>query len=116
MGLECPELFNECPMNIEHRIDRSLERVRRAPELLGEIEGMLNQSRAAIAASRDVMGVERWPYLQVLALVAFETREVRAPELVAPLMEGGALQDRLHRVVNRPPDWLAWLGFPIRYR
>jgi hypothetical protein len=103
-------------MDIEHRIDRSLERVRRAPELLREIDGMLNHSRAAIAASRDLMDVERGPHLQVLALVVLETREVRAPGPVAPHMEGGALQDRLHRVVNRPPDWLAWVGFPIRYR
>jgi hypothetical protein len=103
-------------MDIEHRIDRSLERVRRAPELIREIDGMLNHSRAAIATSRDLMDVERWPHLQVLAWVVFETREVRAVEPVAPLMEGGALQDRLHRVVNRPPDWLAWVGFPIRYR
>jgi hypothetical protein len=103
-------------MNIEHRIDRSLERVRRASELIREIDGMVNHSRAAIAASRDVMSVERWPHLPVLGLVVFETREARTPEPMAPLMEGGALHDRLRRVVNRPPDWLAWVGFPIRYR
>jgi hypothetical protein len=81
-------------MDIEHRIDRSLERVRRAPELIREIDGMLNHSRAAIAASRDLMGMERWPHLQVLALVVFETRKVRAPEPTAPFMAGDALQDR----------------------
>jgi hypothetical protein len=103
-------------MEIDQRIDRSLERIRRGPELLREMDGILTQSLAAIAASRGVMGVQRWPHQQTLALVVFETREVNAPEPMPPPAAGDALRDRLHREVKQSPHWLAWLGFPIRYR